>query len=58
MHNIDTPPFYMPNMFNMSKNMHYMNTPPYGFKIRKIISNMHLKTGLPPGGRPVLRFFY
>ena len=31
MHNMDTPPFYMPNMFNMSKNMHYKDTPPFWF---------------------------
>ena len=26
-----TPLFYMPNMFNMSKNMHYKDTPPFWF---------------------------
>ena len=31
MHNKDTPPFYMPNMLNMSKNMHYKDTPPFWF---------------------------
>ena len=54
----NTPPFYMLNMHNMSKNMFYKDTPPFFLQNTKNNLNMHLKPGLPPGGRPVLRFFY
>jgi hypothetical protein len=46
-------------MNNMQKNMTNIYTPPtfnISERSQKQMKNMHLKTGLPPTGRPVLRF--
>ena len=58
MQDMQHPQFNMLHMHNMTKNMSHIDTPPFFLKNTKNKLNMHLKTGLTAGGRPVLRFFY